>query len=144
MKRIAVFLAAVLLAALFSGCASLKSYTLGDVLPSALDDATLLSPIDSVHILRVSDGAEITVTGTDVELLMLTFDGIPCMRRKAADTATDYTLTFTMTDKTDVRPPLHIVIGTGEHFPYFLYGGYEYEPVNMRFDLTYIVGLFAD
>lgn len=143
MKRLAWLFAVLMIAVSLAGCASLRAYTLDEVLPAPVDEATLLSLIDSVTLVRASDGASVTVEGTDVELLMLTFDGIPCMRRKSTGGLADYTITFTMTDRTDVRPPLYIVVGTGEYVPCFLYGEYEYEPVNMRFDTTYIDSLFG-
>ena len=143
MKRFALLLVCLLVTASLAGCVSLRTYTLNEVLPQPVDETTLLSLIDSVTISRASDGVEITLTGTDVELFMLTFDGIPCMRRKASGALADYTVTFSMTDKADMRPPLYIVVGTGEYTPYFLFGEYEYEPVNMRFDMTYIDSLFG-
>ncbi|MBQ8747251.1 MAG: hypothetical protein IJZ08_05220 [Clostridia bacterium] len=143
MKRFTCLLVILAMTVLLASCVSLRAYTLGEVLPAPVDEVTMLALIDSVTVSRASDGAEITLTGTDVELFMLSFDGIPCMRRKAADTPADYTVTFAMTDKTDTRPPLYIVVGTGEYAPYFLCGEYEYEPVNMRFDITYIDSLFG-
>ena len=143
MKRLAVVSGLLVLAILLTGCVSLRAYTLDEVLPAPVDEVTMLALIDSVRVSRASDGAEITLTGTDVELLMLSFDGIPCMRRKSTVGVADYTVTFTMTDRTDIRPPLYIVVGSGEYTPYFLYGEYEYEPVNMRFDIAYIDSLFG-
>ncbi len=143
MKRLACLFAAWMIIASLAGCSSLRTYTLDEVLPAPVDDATLLSLIESVTLTRASDGAEVIVSGTDVELLMLIFDGIPCMRKKTAEGLADYTLTFRMTDEADVRPPLYIVVGTGEYAPYFLYGEYEYEPVYMWFDTTYIDSLFG-
>ncbi len=142
MKRLTLVLSVFVLAASLFGCGSLRTYTLDEVLPAPVDEATLLSLIDSVTVVRTSDEREITVTGTDVELLMLSFDGIPCTRRESSEQAGDYVLTFTMTDKTDVRPPLYIVLGNGEYAPYFLYGGYEYESVNLWFDTAYMETLF--
>lgn len=141
MKRFSLFFAFLLAAVLLVGCGSLRTYTLEEILPAPVEDATLLPLIESVTLTRASDGAEITVTGTDVEMLMLVFDGIPCTRTKSAEGLADYTLTFTMTDKADVRPPLYIVIGTGEYAPYFLFGEYEYDPVNLWFDTAYIDSL---
>lgn len=143
MKRISLFFVILLVTASLVGCGSLRAYTLDEILPAPVDESTLLPLIESVTLTRASDGEEITVTGTDVEMLMLLFDGIPCTRTKSAEGLADYTLTFTMTDRADVRPPLYIVVGTGEYAPYFLFGEYEYDPVNLWFDTAYIDSLLG-
>lgn len=140
MKRILLLCTALLLLCL-AGC-SLKTYTMDEILPPAVDDGTLLPRIGSVTVTRAADGASVTVTGTEVETLMLTFDGLICTR-KAAEARTEvYTLSFAMTDPADTRPDLCIrrIESTGELT--LTVGEYEYYLVNTRLDTAYLESLF--
>ena len=142
MKRFLIFCAVTVLVCL-AGC-SLKTYTLDEILPVPADDVTLLPLIDAVTVTRVSDGASVTVSGTDVETLMLAFDNMTCTRKKAAERADVYTLSFAMTDPADVRPVLYIeeISSTGELV--FKYGEYDYFLVNTVFDTAYLESLFSE
>lgn len=140
MKRI--FLFGILLALCFAGC-SLKTYTTDEILPAAVDESTLLPRIDAVTVTRAEDGASVTVTGTEVETLMLVFDSLTCTRKNAEARTEVYTLSFAMADPADVRPDLHIreIASTGELT--LTVGEYEYYLVNTRLDTAYLDSLFA-
>ena len=142
MKRFLLFCAVSVLLCL-AGC-SLRTYTMDEILPDAADAVTLLPQIDAVTVTRVSDGAAVTVSGTDVETLMLVFENMTCTRKKAAERADVYTLSFAMTDPADARPVLYIekIASTGELV--FKYGEYDYFLVNTVLDTAYIESLFAE
>ena len=141
MKRILLFFAALLLLCL-AGC-SLKAYMMDEILPLAVDDSTLLPLIGSVTVIRADDGASVTVTGTEVETLMLTFDSLTCTRKTPKVRTDVYTLSFAMTDPADVRPDLFIrrIDETGELT--LTVGEYEYYLVNTRLDTAYLESLFS-
>ncbi len=141
MKRI--FLLGIVLALCFAGC-SLKTYTTDEILPAAVDESTLLPLIDAVTVTRAEDGASVTVTGTDVETLMLAFDSLTCTR-KAPKVRTDvYTLSFSMAEADEAPSDLFIrrIDETGELT--LTVGEYEYYLVNTRLDTAYLDSLFSD
>ena len=143
MKNTCLALAAVLLlCTALSGCGALRTYTLDEILPAPVDEATLLPLIESVTVTR-ADGAAVTVSGPEVETLMLCFEGLTCTRRQTEGLAPAYTLVFSMTDSSDVRPALYITPDTAEASPRLQYGEYVYDPVNTRFDLAYMDSLFG-
>lgn len=143
MKRLVFFCLAMLLFVTgLAGC-SLRAYTMDAILPAAVDDGTLLPLIDTVTVTRAADGAAVTVTGTEVETLMLVFENLTCIR-KTPEVRTDvYTLSFTMTDPADVRPDLCIrrISATGELT--LTVGEYEYYLMNGRLDTAYLDALFS-
>lgn len=143
MKRsVAVLLVMLCVLPLLFGCTSLRTYNLDDALPDALDAYTLLPLIESVKITRQSDGAVVTLTGTDVDKVMLCFENIVCTRKKSAPPAAAFVVEFTMVDKTDVRPPLYIGGVKNSRARVFGIGEYFYESVNMQMDVAYIEKLF--
>ncbi len=131
----------VLLSALF-GCGGLRTYTLDEILPAPTDDATLLPLIESVTVTR-ADGASVTVSGPEVETLMMAFGTLTCTRKQTEGVVPAYTLTFAMADPADVRLPLYVTSDTEYTDPCLQYGEYVYSPVNTRFDLQYLDGLFS-
>ena len=141
MKRI-LLLGLVLLFAL-TGC-SLRTYTTDEILPAAVDESTLLPRIGAVTVTRAGDGASVTVTGTEVETLMLAFDNLTCTRKNAAVRTDVYTLSFAMTDPAEVYPDLHIrrIAATGELT--LTVGEYEYYLVNTRLDTACLDSLFSE
>ncbi len=141
MKRI-LLLGTTLLLLCIAGC-SLKTYTMDEILPAAVDESTLLPLIDAVTITRADDGASVTVTGTEVETLMLVFDNLTCTRKTPKVRTDVYTLSFTMTDSADVRPDLRIrrIAATGELT--LTLEEYEYYLVNTRLDTAYLESLFV-
>lgn len=143
MKRVAaVILMIVCVFSLLCGCTSLRTYMLDDALPDVLDEYTLFPLIESVKITRQSDGAAVVLTGTDVDKVMLCFENIVCTRKKSPPPAASYVVEFTMTDKTDVRPPLIIGVVKNSRATVFGIGEYYYESVNMKMDVTYLEQLF--
>lgn len=142
MKKIGVILA-VFLCALLCGCTSLWTYELDDVLPPVLDEYTLLPQIESLTVTRESDGAQITLSGTDVEALMMCFENIVCVRKKSPPPAAAYVVEFVMTDPTDVRAPLIIGEVKSSRASSFGVGEYLYESINMQMDVRYLEQLFS-
>lgn len=140
MKRILLLCTVLLLC--FAGC-SLKTYTMDGILPAAVDESTLLPLIDSVTVTRAADGASVTVTGTEVETLMLMFDGLTCTRKTTAVRTDVYILSFSMTDPAETCPALFIrrIDETGELT--LTVGEYEYYLVNTRLDTAYLESLFV-
>lgn len=137
-----VFFACLLSLCMLAGCGNLRTYNMSEILPAALDDATLLPIIESVTVTRVSDGVSVTVTGTEVELLMLAFENLTCTRTGADGTEFAYALTFQMADSSDIRNPLYVTAETEEKTPMLQYGEYTYDPIT-PLDLFYIDSLFG-
>ena len=128
-------------ALLLGGCAApWSTFYMEDVLPPILDEFTWLPLVDSVTVTRVSDGAVVTVSGTDVELLYGCFEETECTRRSGTVSAL-YTVEFTMTDPADMRPAL--AVGEYRGTVCCAMDGYRYRPVSVSFDLAFIEGLFA-
>ncbi len=142
MKRIRTIAFLLLLAALLSAC-SLTTYRMDEILPAPIDAATLLPIIESVSVVRPADGVVALVTGTAVETFMLSFDGLVCTRKAAAERPVVYTVTFQLTDGEDTPPVLYIkeVESTGELF--FGYGEYDYYLVNTKWDVFAIESLLS-
>jgi len=129
---------------MLGGCSlSLRTHTLDEALPRVLDDRTLLPLIESVTVTRASDGASVTLTGTEVEPLMLCFENILCTRKKETVTGSVYTVSFVMTDPAASFPPLRIAAVQGSTATVFGIGEYRYEPINMTADITYLESLFS-
>ena len=141
MRKFGVVLA-VVLCALLCGCTSLWTYELDDALPPVLDEYTLLPQIESLTVTRESDGAQITLSGTDVESLMMCFENIVCVRRKSPPPAAAYVVEFHMTDHSDVRDPLIIGEVKSSKAIAFGVGEYLYESINMQMDVRYLEQLF--
>lgn len=143
MKRKRMACSALLLSlCMLAGCGNLRTYNMSEILPAALDDATLLPIIESVTVTRVSDGVSVTVTGTEVELLMLAFENLTCTRTESVETAMDYVLDFRMADPSDIQNPLYITAETEERLPMLQHGEYTYDPIT-PLDLFYIDSLFG-
>ncbi len=132
-----------LLCTVLAGCGSLRTYKLDEILPNPVDDATLLPLIASIEVIRAADGASVTVSGPEVETLMLSFGSLTCTKKQTDGVAAAYTVTFFMTDTADVPPALHITMDTAETDPYLQYGEYVYYPVNTRLDVAYLESLFG-
>ncbi len=141
MRRICLFLSLTVLVGTLFGCGSLRAYTLDEILPAPTDDATLLPLIESVTVTR-ADGESVTVSGPDVETLMMAFGTLVCTRKQTDGVAAAYTLTFVMADPSDVRPDLLVTPDTEYADPCIQYGEYLYTPVDARFDLQYLDSLF--
>ena len=93
MRKIQAAAALLVLCLILSGCSlPWSTFDMGEVLPPILDEFTWLPLLDSVTVTRVSDGAEVTVSGTDTELLYGCFEGNPCTRRSG--TVTEMNDTF--------------------------------------------------
>jgi len=134
-----VLLLAVIL--LLSGCAlPWSTFEMEDVFPPILDEFTWLPLLDSVTVTRVSDGASVTLSGTDTELLYDCFAEAPCTRRSGSVTEM-YTLRFAMCDAADVRPDA--VVGEYRGTVCVSMDGYRYRPVSASFDLAYLESLFG-
>lgn len=141
MKKTNLFLWLLLLCLLLSGCAMpWSTFQMEEVLPPILDEFTWLPLLDSVTVTRVSDGASVTVSGTDTELLYGCFEETPCTRRAGSVTEM-YTLRFTMCDPADVRPSA--AVGEYRGTVCVAVEGYRYRPVSSSFDLAYLEGLFV-
>lgn len=142
MRKFGVVLT-IILCALLCGCTSLWTYELDDALPPVLDEYTLLPQIESLTVTRESDGAQITLSGTDVEALMMCFENIVCVRKKSPPPAAAYVVEFLMVDRNDVRDPLIIGEVKSSRALSFGVGEYLYESINMQMDVRYLEQLFA-
>ena len=126
---------------LCAACGGLKTYTLSELIPPVLDDATLLPVLASVTVTRVSDGAAVTLEGREVETLMLCFDNVVCTQEKKTGAAGAYVVSFERTD--EVQAPSMVIDGVKDGYATaFEIGGYRYVTVNMTADLTYLLSLF--
>lgn len=142
MRRFLGILTVFLCVLLMYGCTSLRVYELDDALPEVLDEFSLLAQIESLKITRVSDGMQITVSGTDVDTVMMCFENIACTRKKAEAPAASYVVEFVMVDRTDVRDPLIIGEVKSSSAIRFGVGEYLYESINMKMDVRYLEQLF--
>lgn len=141
MRKIQAAAALLVLCLILSGCSlPWSTFDMGEVLPPILDEFTWLPLLDSVTVTRVSDGAEVTVSGTDTELLYGCFEGNPCTRRSGTVTEM-YVLSFTIVDASDIRPDA--VVGEYRGTVCISVDGFRYRPVSSSFDLAYLEGLFA-
>lgn len=141
MKKTTIFALLAAFCLLLSGCAlPWSTFQMEDVLPPILDEFTWLPLLESVTVTRASDGASVTVSGTDTELLYDCFVQTPCTRRSGSVTEI-YTLSFTMCDASDVRPSASV--GEYRGTVCVAFDGYRYRPVSASFDLAYLEGLFA-
>ena len=143
MKKVSVT-AAVLLAAILlcTGCsAPWSTFMMDSVLPPVVDTFTWLPRVESVTLTRLSDGASVTVSGTDVEILYAAFENISCTRRKGGVTPA-YSLTYSMTDGLTVLE--EVLLGEYRGTMCLAVGEYRYRPVSIELDMTYIENLFAE
>ena len=140
MKRIRTIAFLLLLAALLSAC-SLTTYRMDEILPAPIDAATLLPIIESVSVVRPADGATALVAGTAVETFMLSFDGLVCTRKAAAEYPLLYTVHFQLADGEQPVLQIKTVESTGEIF--FGFGEYDYYLVNTKWDVYAIESLLS-
>ena len=142
MKKLSV--AAVLLAAvlLCTGCsAPWSTFMMDSVLPPVVDTFTWLPVVESVTLTRISDGASVTVSGTDVETLYACFENIGCTRRSGT-VAAMYSMQYTMADGSAFAE--EILLGEYRGTICLTIGEYRYRPVSIELDMTYIENLFAE
>ncbi len=141
MKRYAWIGFILLFAIALSGC-SLSTYQMDELLPKAIDDATLLPIIESVTVVRSEDGAQVTVEGPEVETFMLAFDGLVCTRKEAVQRPDVFEIIFLVTEGVETPQSLCIekIESTGELI--LKYGAYDYYLVNTKLDIYYLESLF--
>ncbi len=138
-KIMTVVLAAVLLC---TGCsAPWSTFMMDDVLPPVVDEITWLPLVESVTVTRLSDGASVTVSGTDVETLYACFENIGCTRRSGGVTPV-YSLSYVMTD--NAAALADVQLGEYRGTMCVAVGEYRYRPVSIELDMTYIENLFAE
>lgn len=148
MKNVRAALLLLCAVMLLTACdVSLRTHMLNENLPAALDPRTLLPVVESVTVTRASDGASVTVSGTDVEQLLMCFENIPCTRKKYdpenVQIAAFYTIEFHMSDPDNSRPPMEIVAEeNGVRASCFYIGEYRYKPT-IPVDLHHMAGLFS-
>lgn len=138
-KRISVL---VCILAFLTGCAApWSTFMMDTVLPPVIDEYTSLPRVASVTLTRLSDGASVTVSGTDVEILYAAFENISCTRRKGG-VAPVYSFAYSMTDGLPVLE--EILLGEYRGTMCLAVGEYRYRPVSFELDMTYIENLFAE
>lgn len=141
-NRIRLTTALITLALFLGGCMTpWSTVEMDEILPPILDEVTLLVQVESVTVTRASDGASVTVDGTEVELLYACFSGTECTRRSGSVTPL-YTLDFTMADPANVCG--RVTVGAYRGTVCCTVGEYRYRPVTVEFDLSYIEALFAE
>ncbi|MBE6559951.1 MAG: hypothetical protein E7662_02395 [Ruminococcaceae bacterium] len=143
MKKTVKTMAAVLTAVLLCTACSApwSTFMMDEMLPPPIDEYTSLPRVEAVTLTRLSDGASVTVSGTDVELLYAAFENIACTRRKGGVTPV-YSLSYSMTDGLPVLE--EILLGEYRGTTCLSVGEYRYRPVSIELDMTYIENLFAE
>ena len=133
MRKFAAVL--VLLALIFTACASMKSYLLGDVLPPLYDISTQTVYVTKVSVTNhTSDKTVEFDSASDHDLIRMQFEGINCTREEnTAERAPIYTVTFTTRDGNFILD----VISESE----FVIGEYYYEAVRFSADLLVLESL---
>ncbi len=120
-------------------CTACQAYTLTDMLPKLIDAKTQLPEITAIHVVRLSDGATVSLTeAAALNEMMLHVDGIQCAREDGEpdDREKLYEIHFvTATDEVLLN-----VWGTEE----FTMGAYTYLAVRGGMDLFYLNNLFTE
>lgn len=130
------FLSVILLSVMvLTGCGSLTTYDLGELIPELWDITTQYPYTEKITVTDCTNGTVLEFTdSSDMSNIRMQLEGIACIREKEEGTAPLYEITFHTTAGTESIEIL------SEY--YYMFGGYRYNAVGAGVDLIYLAGLF--